>query len=156
MNRYRSFLAHFIEAYVAYRITSERWNESSYGPNLLLFDRYCHRQYPHETTLSQEMANGWCRKRDTEDNNSCRSRIYVVISFIQYLKHRGKTDIAVPTVPRWEKRTYLPHTFTETELHNFFNACDHLSGKSTPEERIRKISVPVFFRLLYSSGIRTN
>ena len=60
-------------------------------------------------------------------------------------------------IPRKERRRYIPHFFTHTELENFFRACDSLpSIPFTAEQRSRKITIPVFFRLLYSSGIRTN
>ncbi|CAG4933519.1 unnamed protein product [Acidithrix sp. C25] len=98
-----------------------------------------------------------CCQRDTETNNSCRSRIYVVVSFIRYCRARGITEVIPPVMPRKEPRTYIPHAFTEVELTNFFRACDNLpSGSSTPDQRLRKITIPVFFRLLYSSGLRTN
>jgi len=157
MNKFTSFLAPLMQAYVFYRKASEHWNEASYEPNLVLFDRYCKKQYPQAALLSQEMVDGWCHKRDTETNNSCRSRIYVVASFIRYLRKRQKTDVMEPDIPRKERCTYIPHSFTDVELKNFFHACDTLPSVSqTPEQRSRKISIPVFYRLLYSSGIRTN
>jgi len=157
MNKFTSFLAPLMQAYVFYQKVSGHWNESSSEPNLVLFDRYCKKQYPEAELLSQEMVNGWCHKRDTEINNSCRSRIYVVTSFIRYLRKRGKTDVIEPDIPRQERCTYIPHSFTDAELENFFRACDNLPSVShTPQQRCRKITIPVFFRLLYSSGIRTN
>ena len=156
MNKFTSNLTPLIQSYVSYQKASGRWNEASYEPNLVLFDRYCKKYYPQVALLSQEMVDGWCRKRDTETNNSCRSRIYVVVSFIRYLRKRGKTEVVEPDIPRIEQRTYIPHSFTDAELENFFRACDNLlSGSCTPEQRSRKITIPVFFRLLYSSGIRT-
>ncbi len=157
MNKFTSFLAPNMQAYVFYQKASGHLNGSSYESNLVLFDRYCKKQYPQAKHLSQEMVDGWCHKRDTETNNSCRSRIYVVISFIRYLRKRKKTDVMEPDMPRKERRTYIPHSFTDVELENFFHACDSLSCvPHTPEQRSRKITIPVFFRLLYSSGIRTN
>lgn len=155
MNKFRSFIAPLIQEYIFYRKASDHWNESSYEPNLLLFDRYCLREYPNAQRLSQEMVDKWCRKRNMEENNSCRSRIYVVVSFIRYITKRGKTDIVIPAIPRKQPRAYIPHAFTNKELHNFFQACDNISGEATPEQRARIITVPVFFRLLYCSGIRT-
>ena len=156
MNKFTSFLAPLIKAYVFYQKASGHWNEASYEPNLLLFDRYLKKQYRQALLLSQKMVDGWCHKRDTETNNSCRSRIYVVKSFIRYLRKRGETDVMEPDIPRRERRTYIPHSFTGAELVNFFRACDSLPCvPHTPEQRSRKITIPVFFRLLYSSGIRT-
>lgn len=157
MNKFTSFLAQLMQAYVYYQKASGHWNEASYELNLLLFDRYCKKQYPEAALLSQGMVDGWCHKRDTETNNSCRSRTRVVASFIQYLRKRGKTDVMEPDIPRKERLTYIPHSFTEAELEKFFHACDSLPSVSrTPQQLSRKITIPVFFRLLYSSGIRTN
>ncbi|MBU3191926.1 tyrosine-type recombinase/integrase [Clostridium bowmanii] len=157
MNKFTSFLAPLIQSYIYYQKSSQHWNEASYEPNLVLFDRYCKKQYPKVTLLSQEIVDSWCHKRYTETNNSCRSRIYVVVSLIRYLRKRGNADVVEPNIPRKERCTYIPHSFTNTELERFFHACDSLPSEFyTPEQRSRKITIPVFFRLLYSSGVRTN
>lgn len=157
MNKFTSLLTPLMQAYVSYQKASQHWNEESYESNLVMFDRYCKERYPEDSLLSQKMVDEWCHKRDTETNNSCRSRIYVVVSFIKYLRKRGKTDVAKPNIPKKARSTYIPHSFTDTELGNFFHACDSLPSVSrTPDQLSRKITIPVFFRLLYSSGIRTN
>jgi integrase len=72
------------------------------------------------------------------------------------LRERGETAVLDPKIPRKESREYIPHAFTEEELGNFFAACDSIPGTPSIEEQLsRRITVPVFFRLLYSSGIRT-
>lgn len=157
MKEFRSFIAPQIHHFIRYRQGSQRWNDSSYEENLMLFDRYCHLNYPEDTELTQEMVDGWCRQRDTETNNSCRSRIYVVDSFVHFLNDRGLSTVQPPLIPRKERRTYIPHAFTPEELKRFFYECDHISVVNNREETlIRKMTIPVFFRLLYSSGIRTN
>lgn len=158
MSGFRSFLTPHLTDFVHYRKASGNWNTSSYELNLKLFDGFIAMNYPETDTLTQEMADNWCRKRATEMNNSCRSRIYVVISFIRYLKGRGLTDIEVPEIPAKEKRAYIPHPFTEDELDAFFAECDsiRLYPNSGLADRLRKIIIPVFFRFLFSSGVRTN
>lgn len=157
MKKFHSFLADQMDEFTAFRRISGNWNESSYELNLMLFDTFIAKNYPYACVLSQEMADAWCAKRDTEKNNSCRSRIYVAVSFIKYLKERGYTDIHLPEIPRKEKRNYIPHAFTDAELKDFFHECDSLSvyHNSLPN-KLHKIIIPVFFRLLFSSGIRTN
>lgn len=156
MSRFKSFLAPLMDAFVIYRKASGRWNESSSGPNLRRFDRYCLEQYPQANLLTQEMVNGWCTQRVTETNNSCNARISVVSSFVGYLRKREVTEIPGPYIPKKEPRTYVPHAFTDSELENFFRACDSLPAKPRVEAVLsRRITIPVFFRLLYSSGIRT-
>lgn len=155
MNEYTPYLSPQIGAFITFREVSENWNQT-YGQKLHLFDQYCLKNYPDADILTQEMVDGWCKQRNTETNNSCRARVYPIYDFIQYLRGRGGTTINTPILPRHEPTTHIPHTFTERELSNFFNACDKLpSIPRTPAIRARKITVPVFFRLLYSSGIRT-
>lgn len=157
MKEFCSFLAPQIHHFIRYRQASQRWNDSSYEENLMLFDRFCHENYPGDTALSREMVDGWCHQRDTETNNSCRSRIYVVDSFVRFLNSRGLSTVQPPQVPRKERRTYIPHAFTPEELSRFFQECDHIPIINNRKETIiRKMTISVFFRLLYSSGIRTN
>lgn len=157
MREFTSELASLIREYVGFQKASKHWNDSSYDINLSLFDKHCKANFPSVRQLTQEMVDSWCAKRDSENNNSCRSRIYVVVSFIRYLQKRGLTNVKIPMIPQKEPRTYVPHAFTPEELTNFFNACDSIpETPGTKEQLSRGMTVPVFFRLLYSSGIRTN
>jgi len=119
MNKFTSFLAPLIQSYIYYQKASEHWNEASYEPNLVMFDRYCKKQYPEAALLSHEMVDSWCHKRDTETNNSCRSRIYVVVSLIRYLRKLGKTDVVEPDIPRKERAHIFPIHLQVLNLKNF-------------------------------------
>lgn len=88
MKEFLSFLSPQIHAFIRYRQASQRWNDSSYEENLMLFDHYCRENNSENTILTQDMVDGWCRQRETETNNSCRSRIYVVDSFVRFLNER--------------------------------------------------------------------
>lgn len=152
--KFQSFLSSIMESYVAYRNASGR-TSTSYIKNILHFDNYCVKKYSQIEELKQEMVDQWCRQRQTESTNSCISRIYPIISFLRYAKKRGLVDVAIPTAPKLTPRTYIPHPFTKNELISFFNACDTLHTRNGIDGNIRKITIPVFFRLLYSSGMRT-
>lgn len=143
-----------MENYVAYRNASGR-TSASYVKNLVHFDGYCAREHPLKKELTQEMVDQWCRQRDTECGNSCISRIYPIISFLRYAIGRKLVDVVIPVAPKYTPRAYIPHAFTREELNSFFNACDSLKTPKGIDGDIRKITVPVFFRLLYSSGMRT-
>jgi len=143
-----------MEAFKSFQNASGRWS-GTYEDNLRYFDRHLSQIYPDAETLAQEMVDGWCAQRATESNNSCISRITVVSGFVRYLGERGRTNVAVPVFPRKERSTYIPHAFTNSELERFFKACDSLPSSHKLMVQVRKITIPVFFRLLYSSGIRT-
>jgi len=154
MGKFSSLLAPEIETFIRFREASGRWNSQD-GQKIKFFDSYCAQQYPDSSELTQEMVDNWCKKKETEKNNSCRSRTYPVLGFVRFMRERGKTNIKDPLLPALEKCTYIPHAFTKSELERFFNACDNLPSNKALCIRLRKITVPVFFRLLYSAGLRT-
>ena len=59
------------------------------------------------------------------------------------------------TRPKTETLLKKPHAFTESELCNFFFSLSHLTIKDSPESEITKLSLPIYFLLLLSSGLRT-
>lgn len=157
MTEFKSALSRTFEGFVRYRKACGRWNEASYELNLKLFDRHCLVHFPNEASLTQEMVNSWCAQRDTESNNGCVSRIYVIVSLVRYLRERKLTSVEEPAIPATEKRLYIPHAFSQEELALFFMECDRYDAPNAPRKTRRnlKLTFPVFFRLLYSSGMRT-
>lgn len=156
MSIYRSGLSQEIESFVSYRKASGTWNEHASAQNLKYFDRHCAVNYPGSLCLTQEMIDSWCVQRDTETSSSCYIRTLIAREFTKYLYDRGLTAAAVPKPPKLERRKYIPHPFTDDELARFFEACDSIVPyKNRPASVLRKIQCPVFFRLLYSSGMRT-
>jgi site-specific recombinase XerD len=152
--KFQSFLSDILETYIVYRKASGR-DSIRYLLSVRLFDRYCAREYPSAKELSQGMVDQWCKKRNTESSNYCISRIYPVITFLHYANIRGLTNVNIPAPPRSTPRTYMPHAFTVEELQNFFYSCDSINTKYGLVGKIKKITVPVFFRFLYSNGMRT-
>ena len=157
MTPYRSSFSNLIERFVVYRKASGSWNEPNYGLNIRLFDHYCADNYPAYATLSQEMVDTWCAKRESEANRSQETRTRVVRLFVEYLQRRNLTDAVPPAKYKPESSTYIPYAFDDDELSRFFHACDsyqpfHYRKK---EPMLKKFTVPVFFRLLYSTGMRT-
>lgn len=150
----KSFLADKITVYAEFRQSSGR-KSTSYLKNIKFFDHYLAENFASAKELTQEMADSWCACRPTEHPNSCISRIYPIISLVKFLRERGLTDIVPPKAPRGTRRTYIPHAFTDEELAKFFSACDNIKPRRGLLSSLQRITIPVFFRLLYSSGIRT-
>lgn len=155
MSSYVSGFSDLLEKYEVYQKASDSWSENANGLNIKYFDRYCASHYPGQA-LCQEMVDEWCRKRETETNASCFTRTGSIRSFIHYLRERGLTAVEPVLPPKSESRTYIPHFFTEEELRRFFHECDRIVPlRPELKYKMKKITCPVFFRLLYSSGIRT-
>ena len=145
----------YIDAYSEYLSAMDRGSRQNLTC-LSVFDSYCSRTWPDETQLTQEMVDKWCAQRPTEKNNSTRSRIFPIIEFIRYLRERGLTDLEDPEIPKAMPRNHIPYSFDNAELSEFFKACDSYEvNLKRKKDKNLKLTIPVFFRLLYSSGIRT-
>ncbi len=155
---YQSCFKEHLDKFSDYMRASHHWS-SSYDYNILSFDRYCAEQFPAAECLSQEMIDSWCRKRDTETNLSCHTRQCCIVALVKYLRKRGLTDVHEPDRPKKNRSSYIPHAFTDEELQNFFHACDSICykpGHRRKCDKLKKLTAPVIFRVLYSTGMRTN
>ncbi|MBK5247543.1 MAG: tyrosine-type recombinase/integrase, partial [Peptostreptococcaceae bacterium] len=156
---YTSIGSELLYQFVSHRKTSGRWSDI-YDRNLRSFDMHCATLYPKATILSQEMVDTWCAKRQTENPYSWGKRIAVINSFLKYTRNRKLLDLecnSIPTHGPYNMVIKEPHVFTDVELNNFFYACDHIQiSRYGLMHRLMKLTIPVFFRLLYSSGMRTN
>lgn len=155
---YQSCFKEYLHMFSAFMRASHHWN-SGYDYNILSFDRYCAEQFPDDKCLSQEMIDTWCKKRDTETNLSCYTRQCCIVALIKYLRARKLSDVHEPDRPRKARSAYIPHAFTDEELHNFFRACDSICykpGHRRKCDKLKKLTTPVIFRVLYSTGMRTN
>lgn len=156
MREFHSFLASEMKSFVSFQIAAGRWN-ATYESYLFFFDKHCVQMFPEETTLTNEMVDSWCAQRISESSNTCRVRTFPIANFVRYLRARGATDVSLPTIPLKRRSAYIPHAFTDSELEKFFLACNNIPvvKPRSLAARTRRIVVPVFYRLLYSSGIRT-
>lgn len=141
------------KAYLKYREMSGLKESTIFG--LVQFHRDCNKHFPNQIYLTIDMVDIWIAKRDNETDGSNRSRIASIIGFLKFIHKRGWIDFEVPLVQKVKKANPIPHAFTEDELKNFFRACDELRDGPTLNVKLKKIEVPVFFRLLLSSGMRT-
>ncbi len=156
MTEFISKLSPLMEQFKKYRKASQKWSKDSHY-KMRAFDRYCNELYPENDKLTQEMVDSFFAKRPTETINSCRQRCYLVSEFIKYLQEREQTNVIVPERPRKRRNTYIPHAFSHEELSDFFKACDNLKYlPNRTDMKIRSMTAPVIFRLLYSTGMRTS
>lgn len=155
MYEYSTERASILEAFVKYRIASNRWNPVS-EKKLVYFDRYCSKNFPDTRGINQQMLDGWCTQRETEDKQSFIDRCHPAIQLVKYLIKRGDNSISIPKMPTRKKRNHIPHIFGDDELISFFNECDmRVKMAPTKEKAFRALTIAVMFRLLYSSGMRT-
>ena len=156
---YTSAGAVLFNQFVSHRTASGRWS-ASYDWALRSFDTHCATLYPQAGILTQEMVDTWCAIRPTENLHSCGKRTAVVNAFLKYTCKRGLLNLDRDNIPKHGSGRMTgkkPHVFTDVELENFFFACDTVRiSRNRLIDCLMGITVPVFFRLLFSSGMRTN
>lgn len=155
---FKSFLAPLFEEFILSRQATGQWCKAYYE-NLHYFDNHISDNYPTADILSDEMTS-WCNPRPTENGNSCRVRTTAIWNFVDYARKRKWTESQSKRDPANVQCSYLPHYFTNEELASFFRECDsyfmNLSlRKSSRQAMLNRLELPVFFRLLLSSGMRT-
>lgn len=127
--------------------------------NLIRFNNFLAKNYPNEGILTEQMVCGWCDRRQTENNVSRNTRVIPIRNFLKYAVSRGLLDVSVPSVLVQKQSPRDPHIFTEDELALFFQSTTELSFDKREYDKqcvLKRMIVPVYFRLLYSTGMRTN
>lgn len=110
--------------------------------------------FPETDVLSKDVCNAWIEKCSEFHQNTLLRRVTPVRQLGKYLTGTGKSAYIIPGgVPRKQVH-YNAHIFTERELIAFFASVDQCPRSSFAPYRCYVI--PVFFRLLYSCGLRSS
>ena len=102
--------------------------------------------------ITKELAGEVCAKQLNESEKSRNNRIQVVRQFAFYLNDTGHASY-VPILPPF-KSSYTPYIFTKEEVLKFFRTSDQIKANNR-NPRTGMFFIPVLFRLLYATGIRT-
>ncbi len=110
--------------------------------------------YPDSTMLSKEICDSWIEHCSKLHQNTLLRRVTPVRQFGKYLAGMGKPVYIIPgRIPHKQIR-YEAHVFTEAELKAFFASVDQC--KNSPFAPYRCYVIPVFFRLLFTCGLRSS
>lgn len=105
--------------------------------------------------ITKELCDAWCSKRSHETIANQANRISVMRVLCSYLKDIGYSVYIPPKGITKKPAKYDAHVYTDDELKSFFAAVD--KSLSVPSEcPYRSDVMPVFFRILYTSGMRVS
>ena len=151
-NNYSSVFASYISEFVATKQASGyTYDTAEYY--LHDFDRYCS-FHAKSADLSRDLIFGWAKTKDREDPGTHRTRISPIREFGKYMQSiEFSSAFILPSALHRKIERYVPHFFSSRELTAFFAACDNLKPRAGIYAR--HLVLPVFFRLLYSCGLRT-
>jgi integrase len=108
-----------------------------------------------EKKLGRELCEAWCRKRSHESPGNQGGRISSYRIFARYVCSLGVPAYIPPSGIIKHPPKYDAHIYTPDELNRFFAAVDR--SQSVPLEcPYRGLVMPVFFRILYTSGMRVS
>ena len=106
------------------------------------------------TILTEDMALGWCIKRESEKESGYRRRASALREFTKYLYAIGVSEYILPTSYYPLSQRYTPYIFSDKELADIFYASDH--EKYDRYSPCRHLIIPVIYRLIYFCGLRPN
>ena len=121
------------------------------------FVNWCHRHYPDELYLTQEMIDAWSVKHDKEEDVTLQSRRRQVNDFIRHMNLRGEEFLEIECV--WDLQSPPPRLITEEEFRNVLRAADEMELCDPRKAKykaslILALQMPVIIRLMYSAGPR--
>ncbi len=105
--------------------------------------------------ITKEICDIWCKKRSYESHANHSHRISQLRVFCKHIDSVGFPTYIPPKGITKHAPRYNAHIYTDDELKRFFAAVD--KSQSVPSEcPYRGDVMPIFFRILYTSGMRVS
>lgn len=155
----KSCISDLLDEYIEWIKSIGKYKTEEHG-HLIRFNKELNRRFPGASTLTTGMVDAIFAQRPNENANTCSVRNRPVRLFVEYALWKDRIDVELKEeLPFSRKRHRIPHAFTNEELCQLFEAIDNIKPYYYEDDRalkFRKIQYATYFRLLYSSGMRTN
>jgi integrase len=116
------------------------------------FDVFCLERHPNETVLTREIMMDWAKRRPGEHPATLQGRLTPVRELSKYMARLGHEAYLMPKglLPRIPQ--FVPYLYSNDELARIFAQTDkcHYCAEVPQRHHV----MPVFFRLLYCTGMR--
>jgi integrase len=122
--------------------------------HLVQFSEFTVKKYPDAAVLTKEIVLNWCAKKNYVSRATQCNRASVLRQFAVYLNHIGIKAYIIPNGFYPAEEQYVPHIYTEDELVRFFHETD--GCRYVSECPCRHLIMPVFFRMIYTCGLRSS
>jgi len=122
--------------------------------HLKRFDTFTLEKYSFITTLTKEIVMDWCCKKLYEAQANQCVRVSIIREFSKYLNSVGIEAYIVPKGYYPNETKYMPHIYSDKELKQFFTETEKCHYSS--EAPYRHLIMPVFFRMVYTCGLRVS
>jgi integrase len=122
--------------------------------HLKRFDEFTVRKYPLADRLSKKIVLDWGKRRSYEAHATQCSRASIMRQFGKYMDPLRFDAYIIPKGYYPTDERYTPHIYTQDELERFFAETDECH--CCIECPDRHLIMPVFFRMIYSCGLRVS
>lgn len=130
---------------IGYKYEAER-------AHLLRFSAFTEEKYPGATKLTKEIILDWCSKKSYESQSNQSARASIVRQLAIYMEGIEADAYVLPKGYYPGEKQYVPYIYTKEELQHFFHETDQCHYVSQCPHR--HLIMPVFFRMIYSCGLR--
>lgn len=148
---FKSIFSEEIQNYLNDKL-SAGFKAKSYMPFLIKFDKFCQLQGIEQPVFSEENAEIWIQRLDSEAHTTHYSRINATKHFLTYLSLKNY-DVYLVRDIKFKGTDFQPHIYTEEESLRYFMAVDNYYSTKNRKDAIQ---YPVLFRILYCCGTRIN
>ena len=122
--------------------------------HLKRFDTFTLEKYGSVTTLRKGVVLDWCSKKPYEAQANQCARASIIRQFGRYLDSIGVEAYIVPKGYYPKERQYMSYIYTDNELKRFFSETEKC--RYNYEFPYRHLIMPIFFRMIYTSGLRVS
>lgn len=122
--------------------------------HLARFSVFTAEKYPEATTLTKEIVLDWCSKKSYEAQANQCTRASILRQLAIYMEGMEIDAYILPKGYYPTEKQYVPYIYTEDELQRFFSETDKCHYVS--ECPSRHFIMPIFFRMIYSCGLRSS
>jgi integrase len=122
--------------------------------HLKRFDTFTIENYSSATILTKAIVLDWCSKKSYEAQANQCGRASIIRQFSKYLDNIGIKAYIIPKGFYPVESQYVSYIYTDEELKKFFSETEKCHYNL--EAPWRHLIMPVFFRLIYTCGLRVS
>lgn len=146
-SKYKNFMNDYIKLMI-----SKGYREYSFY-YVYRFDSFLVQNNYSLDYISKELIEKWSMQLETEKKNTRNDRVNKVNGFCEYLNSVGVK--AYVSYARLSGETTTPYVLSKDEIKTLFEVIDEESSSKNSVKHY-PFMLPVFFRLLYTCGLRNN
>jgi len=118
---------------------------------LARIDRFAFDSRETSMGITREFSDKWYLQKLHESSRNRSIRVRCLSEFSSYLVDLGIPSF-IPKVPAYEVSTFTPYIYSVDQINSLFKILDSRYSRTNGNSNI--FSAPIFFRVLYCTGIR--